>query len=286
MAKKRPALGRGLSALIPNRPASAPVGSTTEVDIDRLTPNRVQPRTVMDGPKLEELAASIRSSGVIQPIVVRPLDADRFEIVAGERRWRAAQRSGLLRVPVVVRDVADDKLLEVALIENLQRENLNPIEEAEAYQRLIAEYHLTQEGVATAVGKNRATVANYVRLLSLPAELQADVSGGALTMGHARALLGLTEPTAQKRAAREVVARGLSVRETEDLVKKLAGQGEPAGPASSPDPDVHTRAAQDRLRVALGTRVRIVRRGRKGRIEIAFTSEAELQRLFEQLTGP
>jgi ParB family chromosome partitioning protein len=191
----------------------------------------------MDEPKLEELAASIRSSGVIQPIVVRPLDADRFEIVAGERRWRAAQRSGLLRVPVVVRDVADDKLLEVALIENLQRENLNPIEEARAYQRLISEYHLT-------------------------------------------------EPTAQKRAAREVVARGLSVRETEDLVKKLAGQAEPAGPVSPPDPDVHTRAAQDRLRVALGTRVRIVRRGRKGRIEIAFTSEDELQRLFEQLTGP
>lgn len=286
MAKKRPALGRGLSALIPNRLPSAPVGSPTEVDIDRLTPNRVQPRTVMDEPKLEELAASIRSSGVIQPIVVRPLDADRFEIVAGERRWRAAQRSGLLRVPVVVRDVADDKLLEVALIENLQRENLNPIEEAEAYQRLTAEYHLTQEDIATAVGKNRATVANYVRLLSLPAELQADVSGGALTMGHARALLGLPEPTAQKRAAREVVARGLSVRETEDLVKKLAGEGEPAGPTSSPDPDVHTRAAQDRLRVALGTRVRIVRRGRKGRIEIAFTSEDELQRLFEQLTGP
>jgi ParB family chromosome partitioning protein len=144
MAKKRPALGRGLSALIPNRPASPPTGSPTEVDIDRLTPNRVQPRTVMDEPKLEELAASIRSSGVIQPIVVRPLDADRFEIVAGERRWRAAQRSGLLRVPVVVRDVADDKLLEVALIENLQRENLNPIEEAEAYQRLTSEYDLTQ----------------------------------------------------------------------------------------------------------------------------------------------
>ena len=286
MAKKRPALGRGLSALIPNRPAPAPAGSPTEVDIDRLTPNRVQPRTVMDGPKLEELAASIRSSGVIQPIVVRPLDADRFEIVAGERRWRAAQRSGLLRVPVVVRDVADDKLLEVALIENLQRENLNPIEEAAAYQRLISEYHLTQEDVATAVGKNRATVANYVRLLSLPAELQADVSGGALAMGHARALLGLTEPTAQKRAARGVVARGLSVRETEDLVKKLTGQSEPAGPVPPPDPDVHTRAAQDRLRLALGTRVRIVRRGRKGRIEIAFTSEDELQRLFEQLTGP
>ena len=286
MAKKRPALGRGLSALIPDRPAPSAAGSPTEVDLDRLTPNRVQPRTVMDEPKLEELAASIQSSGVIQPIVVRPLDGDKFEIVAGERRWRAAQRAGLLRVPIVIRNIPDDKLLEVALIENLQRENLNPIEEAEAYHRLTTDYHLTQEAVATAVGKNRATVANYVRLLGLPPELQADLAGGTLAMGHARALLGLTQAAAQKRAAREVVARGLSVRDTEDLVKKLTSQAEPATAAPLPAPDVHTRAAQDRLRVALGTRVRIVRRGRQGRIEIAFTSEDELQRLFEQLTGP
>jgi ParB family chromosome partitioning protein len=285
MAKKRPALGRGLSALIPDRPAPS-AGSPTEVDLDRLTPNRVQPRTVMDEPKLEELAASIQSSGVIQPIVARPLGADKFEIVAGERRWRAAQRAGLLRVPIVVRDIPDDKLLEVALIENLQRENLNPIEEAEAYRRLTTDYHLTQEAVATAVGKNRATVANYVRLLGLPPELQADLAGGTLAMGHARALLGLPQPAAQKRAAREVVARGLSVRDTEDLVKKLTSQGEAGEPASPPPPDVHTRAAQDQLRVALGTRVRIVRRGRQGRIEIAFTSDDELQRLFERLTGP
>ncbi|MEO2198074.1 MAG: ParB/RepB/Spo0J family partition protein [bacterium] len=283
MAKKRPALGRGLSALIPDPPKPS-TGPPTEVDLDRLTPNRVQPRTVMDEPKLEELAVSIQGSGVIQPIVVRRLDADSFEIVAGERRWRAAQRAGLLRVPIVVRDVPDDKLLELALIENLQRENLNPIEEAEAYQRLTAEYHLTQEEVASAVGKNRATVANYVRLLGLPAELQADLAGGALSMGHARALLGLPEAAVQKRAGREVVARGLSVRETEDLVKKQARPNQPAAPPSPPPPDVHTRAAQDRLRVALGTRVRIVRQGRQGRIEIAFTSEGELQRLFEQLT--
>ena len=283
MAKKRPALGRGLSALIPDTPTPS-TGPPTEVDLDRLTPNRVQPRTVMDEPKLEELAASIQGSGVIQPIVVRRLTADSFEIVAGERRWRAAQRAGLLRVPIVVRDVPDDKLLEIALVENLQRENLNPIEEAEAYQRLTAEYHLTQEEVATAVGKNRATVANYVRLLGLPSELQADLAGGALSMGHARALLGLTEATAQKRAGREVVARGLSVRETEDLVKKLARPDQATTPTSPPPSDVHTRAAQDRLRVALGTKVRIVRQGRKGHIEIAFTSEGELQRLFEQLT--
>ena len=285
MAKTRQALGRGLSALIAEAPLPQTRERPTEVDLDRLTPNRFQPRTVMDEPKLEELSRSIQSSGVIQPIVVRRLDGDTFEIVAGERRWRAAQQAGLLRVPVVVRDVPDDKLLEIALIENLQRENLNPIEEAEAYRRLIDEYQLTQEEVATAVGKDRATVANYVRLLVLPSEVRADVAAGALAMGHARALLGLTEPSAQCRAAREVVARGLSVRETEGLVKQLGRSTPPRPVGSSPQLDVHTQAAQDRLRVALGTRVRIVRSGRKGRIEIDFASESELQRLFEHLAG-
>ena len=284
MAKPRPALGRGLSALLPEPETSEPTDRSTEVDLDRLTPNRMQPRTAIDESKLDELAQSIRSSGVIQPIIVRRLDSHSFEIVAGERRWRAAQRAGLLRVPIVVREVSDDKLLELALIENLQRENLNPIEEAEAYEHLLADYGMTQEAVAAAVGKDRATVANYVRLLGLPAELQADVASGVLTMGHARALLSAGEPGAQRRAAREVVARGLSVRETEDHVKKL-GQPKPAV-SSAPEQDVHDRAAQDQLRAALGTRVRIVRKGGQGRIEIAFTSEAELQRLFEQLTAP
>ena len=286
MAKTRQALGRGLSALIPDIPPPPQARERpTEVDLDRLTPNRFQPRTVMDASKLEELSRSIRSSGVIQPIVVRRLNADTFEIVAGERRWRAAQQAGLLRVPVVVRDVADDKLLELALIENLQRENLNPIEQAEAYRRLIDDHQLTQEQVAGAVGKDRVTVANYIRLLALPSEVQADVSAGALAMGHARALLGLTEPAAQRRAAREVVARGLSVRETEGLVKQLARPAPPRPTEVSTQLDVHTRAAQDRLRVVLGTRVRIVRRGRKGRIEIDFGSENELQRLFEHLAA-
>ena len=283
MAKTRQALGRGLSALIPETPPPQARARPTEVDLDRLTPNRFQPRTVIDEPRLEELSRSIQSSGVIQPIVVRRLDGDTFEIVAGERRWRAAQQAGLLRVPVVVRDVADDKLLELALIENLQRENLNPIEEAEAYRRLIDEYQLTQAQVAAAVGKDRATVANYVRLLALPAEVRADVAAGALAMGHARAVLGLTEPAAQRRAAREVVARGLSVRETEGLVKQLGRPIPPRPTGVSPRLDVHTHAAQERLRAVLGTQVRIVRRGRKGRIEIDFASESELQRLFEQL---
>jgi len=255
------------------------------VDLDRLIPNRLQPRTAMDESKLEELSRSIQSSGVIQPIIVRRGDGDTYEIVAGERRWRAAQQAGLRRVPVVVRDVPDDKLLELALIENLQREDLNPVEEAEAYRRLIDENHLTQEQVAAVVGKERATVANYVRLLGLPPEVRADLASGALAMGHARALLGLTESSAQRRAAREVVARGLSVRETEGLVKQLGRAAAPRPTGPPPRLDVHTAAAQDRLRVALGTRVRIVRRGRQGRIEIDFSSENELQRLFEHLTG-
>ena len=283
MAKTRRALGRGLSALIPETaPAPSPQGA--EVDLDRLSPNRAQPRTVLDEPKLEELSRSIRATGVIQPIVVRRMDGDRFEIVAGERRWRAAQMAGLRRVPIVVRDVRDDKLLEMALVENLQREDLNPIEEGEAYRRLIDERGMTQEEVAGAIGKDRATVANYARLLLLPPEVQADVASGALAMGHARALLGLAEADAQRRAAREVVAAGLSVRETEALVKKLAAPPAPPGPKTATTVDVHTQAAQDRLRVVLGTRVRIVRKGRKGRIEIDFASEDELQRLFERLT--
>ena len=285
MAKTRPALGRGLSALIPEPPSPHTRERPTEVDLDRLTPNRFQPRTVMDEPKLDALSRSIQSSGVIQPIIVRRLGSDTFEIVAGERRWRAAQQAGLLQVPVVVRDVPDDKLLELALIENLQRENLNPIEEAEAYRRLIADYQVTQEQVAAAVGKDRTTVANYVRLLALPPEVQADMAAGVLAMGHARALLGLREPSAQRRAAREVVARGLSVRETEGLVKQLGRPTVPRPSGLAPPVDVHTKAAQDRLRVALGTRVRIVRHGQKGRIEIDFASQSELQRLFEHLTG-
>ena len=288
MAKTRQALGRGLSALIPEtEPQPVEVENPTDVDLDLLTPNRFQPRTVLDEPKLEELARSVRSSGIIQPIVVRSVDGDRFEIVAGERRWRAAQRAGLLRVPVVVREIPDDKLLEIALVENLQRENLNPIEVAEAYQRLIADYSLTQEKVAAAVGKDRATVSNYMRLLNLPHEVQGDVAGGALAMGHARALLGLEDRAAQLRAAREVVTRGLSVRETESLVKQLGrpSMSRETSEKEAEPVDVHTQDAQNRLRVSLGTRVRIVRRGKSGRIEIDFGSENELHRLFEQLTA-
>ena len=283
MVEKRPALGRGLSALIPDSPVvpAAFQERALDVDTDLLRPNKFQPRTQIDEQRIDDLARSIKSNGIIQPIVVRRNGVD-FEIVAGERRWRAAQRAGLLKVPVVVRDVPDDRLLAVALIENIQREDLNPIEEALAYRRLADEFHLTQEQIADAVGKDRSSVANYMRLLRLPLDVRTDVASSALSMGHARALLALSDEAAQLRVARDVVARNLSVRETEALVKKAGAVEEEK--KEEKKTDVHTRAAEDRLRLALGTRVRINRKGKGGRIEIDFSDEDELQRLFELLT--
>lgn len=281
MVDKRPALGRGLSALIPDAPlAPVPSERALEIDIDLLRPNRDQPRTAMDESKIEELARSIKSNGMIQPIVVRKAEQG-YEIIAGERRWRASQRAGLLKVPVVVRDIPEERLLAAALIENIQREDLNPIEEAQAYRRLADEHHLTQDQIAEAVGKDRSSVANYLRLLKLPTEVKSNLSAGALSMGHARALLALSDEGEQLRVGREVVAKNLSVRETETIVKK--GTQPPAAREESPK-DVHTRAAEEKLRFALGTRVRITRKGKGGKIEIDFQNEDELQRLYEQLT--
>lgn len=284
--EKRPALGKGLSALIPDVPE--PVrASPAEADIDRLEPSDFQPRGYVDATQLQELAQSIRANGIIQPIVVRRL-GDRFQIIAGERRWRAAKMAGLLRVPVVVRDVPagqERSLLEMALIENIQRQDLNPIDEGLAYRRLADEFHLKQEEIASAVGKDRATVANFLRLLKLPDEVRSEVASGRLSMGHARSLLSLADEGDQRRIARDIIARGLSVRETESLVKKLVEESTPERGAAEPKPtDVHTRAAEERLKLLLGTRVRIVRHGSKGRIEIDFVSEAELIRIFDQLT--
>jgi ParB family chromosome partitioning protein len=290
MLERRPALGKGLSALIPDAPEPVRQGAI-EVDIDRLLPNEDQPRLQMDEQKLDELARSIKANGVIQPILVRK-SGEGFRIIAGERRWRAAQRAGMLKVPVVVRDVPEGshkQLLELALIENVQREDLNPIDEAAAYQRLAEEFALTQEQIAAAVGKDRSSIANYLRLLKLPEEVRADLGSGALSMGHARALLALADHAAQRHAAREVIARGLSVRETEAFVKRLAADAEPRSTrerAAKPEPqaDVHTRAAEDRMRFALGTKVRISRKGPGGTIEIEFGSEAELNRIYEYIT--
>ena len=279
MADKRPALGRGLSALIPDAAAPSLNDRSLDVDTDLLQPNPFQPRTAMDETKIEELSRSIRANGIIQPIVVRRA-GDGYQIVAGERRWRAAQRAGLLKVPVVVRDIPDDRLLAAALIENIQREDLNPVEEAHAYRRLADEYHLTQEQIADAVGKDRSSVANYLRLLKLPQEVLAGLGSGSLSMGHARALLGLPDDRAQLRVSRDVIGRNLSVRETEALVKKVT---QPAPEKTPVEKDVHTRAAEERLRFALGTRVRIERKRKGGQIEIDFGSEEELQRLFEML---
>jgi len=288
MIERRPALGKGLSALIPDAPEPARQGAI-EIDIDRLAPNDKQPRVQMDDAKLDELAQSIKENGIIQPIVVQRI-GDLYRIIAGERRWRAAQRAGLMKVPIVVRDVPIDderQLLQLALIENIQRENLNPVDEAAAYQRLADEFGLTQDQIAAAVGKDRSSVANYVRLLKLADEVRADLAAGALTMGHARALLGLADHAAQRQAARDVISRSLSVRDTEALVKRLAAPASAprTAKAETPAADVHTRAAEDRLRFALGTRVRIVRRGKGGHLEIAFSSEDELNRIYEQITG-
>jgi ParB family chromosome partitioning protein len=286
MIERRHALGRGLSALIPDVPEPKRAG-VLEIDIDLVEANARQPRLQMDEAKLDELARSIKEHGVIQPILVQALDGGRYRIIAGERRWRAAQRAGLLKVPVVVRDLAADagqEQLQLALIENIQREDLSPLDEAAAYQRLAEEFGLTQDEIAAAVGKDRSSVANYIRLLKLADEVRSDLASGALAVGHARALLALTDPALQRQASREVVSRSLSVRETEALVKRLMAPARADAPTVEVAGDVHTRAAEDRLRFALGTKVRISRRGHGGRIEIAFESEAELQRLYEQLT--
>jgi len=292
--EKRQALGKGLSALIPDAAdALNTPRAPLEVDIDLLEPNHYQPRAQIDDARLDDLARSIRSNGVIQPIVVRRLDGtlsarERYQIIAGERRWRAAQRAQLVKVPIVIKDVPTSerkRLLEMALVENIQREDLNPMEAAAGYQRLADEFHLKQDDIAAEVGKDRATVANYLRLLKLPEEVRGNVASGALSMGHARAIVALSSQSDQRRLARDVVARGLSVRETEALVKKEIGPK--TGATTTPiklKKDVHTRAAEEQLHLSLGTPVDIKRKGKGGTITITFTNENELQRLYEFLT--
>jgi ParB family transcriptional regulator, chromosome partitioning protein len=287
MADRKPALGKGLSALIPDAPDTlATPRAALDVDVDLLEPNDYQPRGPMDDERLADLARSIAANGVIQPIVVRRLAGGRYQIIAGERRWRAAQRAGLTKVPIAIKDLGEDdakRRLEMALIENIQRENLNPIEEAQAYQRLVQDFHLRHEDIATQVGKDRSSVANILRLLRLPEDVRADIASGRLSMGHARALVALAGEADQRRVARDVLARALSVRETEALVKRTAA---PAADTKKPAriKDVHTRAAEEQLRLALGTGVEIKRRGKGGEVAIAFRDEDELQRIYEYLT--
>lgn len=286
--EKRPALGKGLSALIPDLPAAGPARSPVELDVDWLEPSEFQPRLHMDEAALEELAKSIGANGIIQPVVVRKVGAEKYQIIAGERRWRAAHRAGLLKVPVVVKDTTGTtraQILEWALIENVQRENLNPIEEATAYQRLAQEFNLSQDDIAARVGKDRSSVANTIRLLRLPAEVRNDVASKALSMGHARALLALATEADQRRIARDVIARGLSVRETESLVKHAVEPGAKTAPAAPKPKDVHTRAAEEAMHRAIGAPVEIVRKGRGGQVVIKFSSEDDLQRLYDYLTN-
>jgi ParB family chromosome partitioning protein len=283
MTAKKPALGRGLSALLPGRDESVPRGTLREVEIDRLTSGRYQPRRAFPEASLSELASSIREQGIIQPIVV-VARGEKFEIVAGERRWRAARQAGLARVPIVVRDRAADRdLLEAALVENLQRDDLNPLEAAAAYARLKDEFHLTQEEVARRVGKERATVANSLRLLRLPASVRERIVQGEISGGHARALAALASADDQERLAAEIVRRALSVRQTEKRIAALSRSEGKVRREHRRDP--FTRDAEEKLSRRLGTRVRIVRRRRGGKIEVVFSSEEELIGLFERLAA-
>ena len=282
---KRKALGRGLSALIPDVPvlaspaAAAPAEGAGEVAIGDLDPNPFQPRLRIDPARLEELTASVRESGILQPILVRR-HGERYQIIAGERRWRAAKAAGLASVPVAVRDVPDERLLELAIVENVQRNELTALEEAHAFQRLQDEFNLTQEEIARRVGRERSTVANTLRLLRLPRELRELVSQGRLDAGHARTLLALDRQEDQLALGREAARKGLSVREVERRVAALrAPRKEPAGAKK----DANTRAAEERLRAALGARVEIARRGRGGQIRVIFATEAELNRVYDLL---
>jgi len=281
---KRKALGKGLSALLPDpEPAAAPSAAdlTAEAPVASLEPNPYQPRSAMDPTRLSELSASIRESGIVQPILVRR-HGERYQIIAGERRWRAAQQAGLATVPIVVREVADDRLLELALVENIQRQELSPLEEAQAFHRLQEELRLTQEEVARKVGRDRTTVTNTLRLLRLPREVRDLLNTGGLDAGHGRALLALEKAEEQTALAREAARKGLSVREVERRVALMRAPRSKTPPSR----DANTRAAEERLRAALGTRVQIARRGRGGQLRIAFATEAELNRLYELLVRP
>ena len=284
MSKKpQPRLGRGLDALLGSyEPGTADKDELRQIPLDLLRRGKYQPRTHMDAQALEELAASIRAQGVVQPIVVRALGSGDYEIVAGERRWRAAQLAGLETIPAVVRKIPDEAAIAIALIENIQREDLNPIEEASALQRLIDEFGMTHQQVAEAVGRSRAAVTNLLRLLTLPSDVREMLEQGKMDMGHARALLAL-EGAVQSKAAHQVVEKGLSVRETENLVRRLLSKASGHTAAhGSVDPDI--RLLQQQLSERLGAKVRIQhsRRG-KGRLVIEYTNLDELEGILAKL---
>jgi len=274
----RKALGRGLSALLADSLAQG--DELLEVDIDLIEPNPDQPRYNFKEDKLNELAQSIRSNGLVQPILLRRVSNGHYQIIAGERRWRAAQKAGLHKINAVIRSIPDAKLLELALIENIQRQELNPIEEAQAYKKLIQTLGLTQDEVAQRVGKDRSSIANYLRLLKLPEEIQQMLIDDSLSMGHARALLGLDSEEEQLELAKEVVARKMSVRDTEQSVKRTAS-GVPIRESSTRQQnDANIRAAELKMKRHLGTQVKIHLSQNGGKIEIEFSSLSELDRIY------
>ena len=257
-----------------------------EVDLDLIEPNNFQPRTSFDEERLEQLAQSIRANGIIQPLLVRRVSSDKYQLVAGERRWRAAQRAGLHRVPCVVKEIPEDKMLELALIENIQRQELNAIEEAHAYKRLIETLGLTQEMVAQRVGRDRTFITNYLRLLRLPEDIQRMVEAEQLSMGHARALLGIDEPEIQRKLAKEVSEKGLSVRQTERAIKRIV-EGEETETVTTIKEDPNFKAAEDKLRRKLSSKVHILvnQKSNGGKIEIEFFDDNDLNRIYEVIMG-
>lgn len=276
MARSRRGLGRGLDALLPTG------GDVREVDLTRIEPNPDQPRQHFDEDALQSLAASIREHGVVQPLIVTRLGDDRYRLIIGERRWRAARLAGIVRVPVVVREATDRQTLEIALVENIQRADLNPLEEAAAYDRLIEDFGLTQQQVAEQVGRSRAAVANTLRLLSLPETIKRAIVERRITEGHARALLGLEDAQARLAVLARIEREGLTVRQTEELVRALTERREPAASAGK---DPNLAAVEDDLRRALGTRVSVRPGKRGGRIVIEYYSDDEFQSLYDRLRG-
>ncbi len=279
----RQALGRGLSALLGEEAADEGALGLQDLDIDSIKPNSDQPRSSFPEAELDELTQSIRSNGVVQPVIVRRSGGG-YQLVAGERRWRAAQRAELRQIPAIVREIDDDKMLEIALIENIQRQQLNPVEEARAYQKLIDELGLTQKEVATRVGKTRTFVANYLRLLNLPASILKQLGEGRLSVGHAKALLSIDDPQRQKDLAKRIIVKGMSVRQAENAAKRPARKA-PGPIRIHEDPNI--RRAETKLRRKLGTQVRIqpAASGKSGFIVIEYYGTEDLDRVYKLLLG-